>query len=339
MTTSFHTIIIGAGPGGLSCARRLAEKGKQVLVLEKNQTIGPKVCAGGITLAGTASSMAPQLIEKQFRCQHISSARQQLTLRHNQPIVSTINRARLGRWMAKQALAAGATILTSQRVRQIDQLSVTTAESTFSAQFLVGADGADSLVRRHLGLPSTHLGTGLQYHLEGNFPRMVWHLDPQRFNTGYAWIFPQEGRASVGAYVCKQHLRPSQLRQGLHQWMAEQGLDYGQASPEAAHINFDYRGWQFGSTFLVGDAAGLASGLTGEGILPAIISGQEVAAKILKPDAASPRLQRLLKNHRRHSKLLLLAGRHQLLNKLIIEVLIVALRLELLHFSSLEMAR
>ena len=45
---NFHTVIVGGGPGGLACATLLARQGKEVLVLERNSAIGPKVCAGGI---------------------------------------------------------------------------------------------------------------------------------------------------------------------------------------------------------------------------------------------------------------------------------------------------
>ncbi|MDY6972321.1 MAG: NAD(P)/FAD-dependent oxidoreductase, partial [Thermodesulfobacteriota bacterium] len=48
MTESYDVIIIGAGPGGLSCAGELVKSNKSVLLLEKNNIIGPKICAGGI---------------------------------------------------------------------------------------------------------------------------------------------------------------------------------------------------------------------------------------------------------------------------------------------------
>lgn len=42
-------MIIGAGPAGLNCANRLIGENKDVLILEKNDIIGPKICAGGLT--------------------------------------------------------------------------------------------------------------------------------------------------------------------------------------------------------------------------------------------------------------------------------------------------
>ena len=44
------TIIIGAGPGGLTAAKELAKKDRDVLVLERKpeDRIGDKVCGGGL---------------------------------------------------------------------------------------------------------------------------------------------------------------------------------------------------------------------------------------------------------------------------------------------------
>lgn len=66
----FEVIIIGAGPGGLKCAEILGNSSFSVLVLEKNEVIGPKVCAGGLTGKGIKHmDIPPQLIE--FRLNNI----------------------------------------------------------------------------------------------------------------------------------------------------------------------------------------------------------------------------------------------------------------------------
>jgi len=45
---SYDVIIIGAGPGGSSAARLLAENNLKVLLLEKYKTPRTKACAGGL---------------------------------------------------------------------------------------------------------------------------------------------------------------------------------------------------------------------------------------------------------------------------------------------------
>ncbi len=49
MKDKYDVVIIGAGPAGLSCAKPLQKSGKSILLVEKNDKIGPKICAGGLT--------------------------------------------------------------------------------------------------------------------------------------------------------------------------------------------------------------------------------------------------------------------------------------------------
>lgn len=335
----FDIIIVGAGPGGLAAAKLLGKNGKKVLVCEKNQTIGPKICAGGITLAGQNKALPSHLIERQFPHQHVSSGWQRTIIKNKAPIVSTVNRKDLGQWMADEAREAGAIIRTGCSITSIAKNALTTKDERYTYDVLIGADGANSLVRRHLNLSTDLVGAGIHYHIPTVLPEMVWHLDPGVFNTGYAWIFPQKNRTSVGAYSFRRDLSPRLLKQHLHTWMNDQSIDFQGLKPMAANIAFDYKGYQFGNIFLVGDAAGLASGLTGEGIVPAIISAEEVARQILNPAYCPNKLHRLIKNHSLHTRILLLSGKSTLHCRVIMESLVLALRMKLVPFSALEMAR
>lgn len=69
-------------------------------------------------------------------------------------------------------------------------------------------------------------------------------------------------------------------------------------------INFDYQGHEFGNIFLVGDAGGFASGLTGEGMYYAMVSGQEIAKKIINPKYDTPKISGILTRKVKHDKIL-----------------------------------
>ena len=43
MTEAFDVIVIGGGPAGLMAAGRAGERGKRVLLLEKNKELGKKL--------------------------------------------------------------------------------------------------------------------------------------------------------------------------------------------------------------------------------------------------------------------------------------------------------
>jgi len=341
---SYDVIIVGAGPGGLACAAITAAHGLRTLVLERKSTIGKKVCAGGVTWNGLVRRVPEHIFERQFPTQHIVTRLQKTSVSAPTPIIATVNRQNLGRTMSQAAMEAGAEIrpgcrLTSiagNRVSFIDQSKDQRGQETF--RFLVGADGSTSLVRRHLGLPAQAMGIGINYQVPGHYPRMEWHLDSRRFLSGYAWIFPHRETISVGAYADARVMRGKQLKENLLQWSETFNISLGACRGEAEFINFDYRGYRFDNIFLVGDAAGLASGLTGEGIYPAIVSGEAVARQIIDSRYAAVELQKMIKNHTLHSRMVALLGKSRFISAFFAELVTFCLKKNLVDFSSIEMA-
>lgn len=335
---NFHTVIVGGGPGGLACATLLAQQGKDVLVLERNSAIGPKVCAGGIPSVAQDLGFPETLWERSFTRQHISSNWQHAVIQDDKPIIRTVDRGRLGRWMAERAVAAGANITTNSLVLEITKDRVRTrGGEEFGYDFLVGADGSSSLVRRQLGLPTEKMGVGINYQIAGNFPEMQWHLNTDLFGNGYAWIFPHQDTASIGIYARRSTNKPGILLDSLHQWATRHNLELKSRQPQAALINFDFRGWRFNNRFLIGDAAGLTSGLTGEGIYSAIVSGEEAARTILDGGYESKKMAQLIKKHQQHARILELSSGGKLASKLVLEAMIFCLRAGLIPFNALEM--
>ncbi|MCX5864266.1 MAG: NAD(P)/FAD-dependent oxidoreductase [Deltaproteobacteria bacterium] len=334
----FHTVIVGGGPGGLACATLLALQGQEVLVLERNREIGPKVCAGGIPAAAQDLGFPEALWERSFTRQQINSNWQHTVIQDEKPIIRTVDRGRLGRWMAERAVTAGVTIATNSLVLKINEDKVVTrGDEEFGYDFLVGADGSSSLVRRQMGIPTEKMGVGINYQIAGDFPEMQWHLNTDLFGNGYAWIFPHQDTASIGVYARRSTSKPGMLLNSLHRWAADHGHELKSRQPQAALINFDFRGWRFNNRFLIGDAAGLASGLTGEGIYSAIVSGEETARTILDSGYESKKMAQLIKKHQQHAGLLELASGGKLTGKLILESMVFCLRTGLIPFSALEM--
>ncbi|MEN8198929.1 MAG: NAD(P)/FAD-dependent oxidoreductase [Thermodesulfobacteriota bacterium] len=339
-----HTLIIGAGPGGLSCAAKLAEQGVESLVLERKKQIGSKVCAGGITWSGLISRVPETLVEKSFPSQYIRTPLQKVTIEEDKPIIATVNRIKLGQHMADQAKQAGAMLRTNTLVRSIKKNSLLIEDRECGKQEeihftnLVGADGSNSLVRRYLRLPCEQVGLGINYMVPGDLKRMEWHLNNSFFANGYGWIFPHQDVFSIGAYADRSAISPSSLKANLIRWAAEQGVRLEDQELSAEPINYDFRGWNFGNIFLIGDAAGLASGLTGEGIYPAIVSGEEVAATIIDPSRRSSTMDQLISRHRKHTQLVTLSGKNGFLNTILSELVTLGLRSGMVSFNKLEMA-
>ncbi len=342
---AYDVIIVGAGPGGLACAEAAAGHGLTVLVLERKECLGRKVCAGGITWNGLLKKVPGDIAEKCFAHQHILTRCQKVAVTSPTPIIATVNREKLGQYMANKACRAGAEIRLGCQVTAIDDGSIlyldriTGIRERLAFSCLVGADGSSSLVRRSLGLPTTAIGIGINYQLPGDYPEMQWHLDSALFASGYAWVFPHRDTASIGAYVDARRMRANHLKANLLRWGDQHRLPLWHHKASAESINFDFRGWRFGDrTFLVGDAAGLASGLTGEGIYPAIISGETVGHFLADPHGDTTPLLNLIKNHARHRRMVEFAGSSRLLTTVIAEIITFCLKTKIIDFSAIEMA-
>ncbi len=338
-----EVVIIGGGPGGLACAGRLAEKGKKVTLIERKSCIGTKVCAGGITWSGLLQNVPEHLVEKTFAVQHVFSPHQHAIIKEKNPIVATVNREKLGQWMVQQATDAGAIILNQTKAVNITSDAVTIInkdgkKQKIRFQYLVGADGANSLVRRYLGLQSNKVGLGIQATLPLQREDMEWHLAPQFFGSGYGWIFPHADSISIGCYIEKGRIDSRELKNNLVEWAKTRNIHIPSQLITGGLVNYDYQGYRFDNCFLVGEAAGLASGLTGEGIYPAIVSGKTVADMLCDPQIETGDIEKMIKKQQIHQQILRQSQKSSFIRKVVMELTVFLLKIKALRFHMLEMA-
>lgn len=305
MKDKYDVIIVGAGPAGLSCAEVLAKGGKSVLVLEKNNEVGPKICAGGLPAKVGKSGYFPlDKASKIFYSIKLHFAGNSKEFSDSHPLVLTADREKLGEIMLEKALKSGAEVETGKEVKEIDNNSIIIGGQKIDYQYLVGADGSNSRIRKFLGTRTEKMLTTLQYTIPQKiqrFKEMEYFFDSRIFN-GYFWVFPHRDYTIVGAGYCprfnqKEHFN---LKNNFEKWLADKNIKTAGLKLESFPINFDYRGYRFGNKFLIGDAGGFASGLTGEGIYFAIISGKEAARKIIDPQYNCPEISKILKIKRSH---------------------------------------
>ncbi|HEX3236439.1 MAG TPA: NAD(P)/FAD-dependent oxidoreductase [Gemmatimonadales bacterium] len=315
METVEH-LIIGAGPAGLRAAQVLAEAGREVLVLEKQPEIGPKTCAGGLTLKAFRElerlGLPPGTSHRTVG--HIAfTGGPSETLDPDRCVIHTIPRSQLGQWMLRWTRAAGAEVCAGTAARSIDlaDRSLLSGSRRLRWRHLIGADGADSSVRRTLGLPSPREYFAAEYNIPG--PRLEplrVECDPDQLMNGYFWVFPHAGYTSIGAVAAKRLVRPPALCRYLDARLAALGVSRDGIPLEAATLEVQFRGLHFANgVHLVGDAAGIPSSLTAEGIYGALVSGEEVARTILEPRYPAPKIRRWLAVKRRHDRVARLLGR------------------------------
>ena len=308
METVEH-LIVGAGPAGLRAGQVLAEAGREVLVVEKRGEIGPKTCAGGLTTKTVALLRALGLPESAGLAlvgQVAFAGGRPIVLDARLTLVVTLARRELGGYQVRWTRAAGAEVRAGCAVKELD-LEARTARvdgRPVRWRHLIGADGADSSVRRALGLPHARACFAAEYNVHGlRLEPLRVECDPA-LRGGYFWVFPHQDYTSIGAVAMKRAVRPPELRAYLDRRLTGLGVSARGAPFEGATLEVDYRGRHFpGDVHLAGDAAGVPSSLTAEGIYAALLTGEEVAREILEPPYRSPRVARWLRVKRGHDRL------------------------------------
>ena len=295
MENKYDVIIVGAGPGGLRCAEILGAAGKKVLLLEKKEEIGPKVCAGGLTRKSIKLLKIPQeMLSGSSRYIIFRTKIFRTKLDFGENFIHSVSRKDLGQWQLQRLDQNYVDIQTGTEVQKIDGEKVVLRDGRkIEFSFLVGADGSNSLVRKYVGLKTLLIGVAFQYWIPKKFDEFEIFFDSGLFGSWYSWIFPHNHITSIG-YGCFPRLFSiKKARKNFMKWIADEKIDLSAAKFEAHPINCDYRGFQFKNIFLVGDAAGFTSGFTGEGIYQALVSGEETAKKILDPSYKCKKIKKI----------------------------------------------
>lgn len=286
-------VVVGAGPAGCAAAFDLARANLDVLLLDRRSFPRVKPCAGALTVKAVgALRFSIEPVVRSVVTDLVSGRELTQSTRFSSPrpiSVMTV-REELDAFVLGRTLRAGARFAKIGRITEVletrESVTVATADgSRFKARFLIGADGANSTVRRLSGIPPTELGFAIEgqvAHVAGTVAdNHTVRLDFGILPRGFGWVFPKGDHLNVGLYTydARFSLFAQQLR-----WYAQTSL--GRAG--ISHIvgcPIGMGGWagkpRRGRVFLVGDAAGLCEPVLGEGIYYAIRSGQIAAASIL----------------------------------------------------------
>ena len=180
---TWDAIVVGAGPAGSLAAYRLAQAGARVLLLDRASFPRDKPCGGGLTLRAVkqlpfgVDPVVEHVVDRMaFRLGYGPWYERQAA----EPLILMTQRRLLDAFLAEQAASAGAEFRDGERVTAVaedeDGVTVTVAGRTERCRLLLGADGANGITARQLGLcAEPTYGVAL----EGNLP--YGDADPSRY--------------------------------------------------------------------------------------------------------------------------------------------------------------
>ncbi len=263
----------------------LAKAGLRTAVMEAKEFPRDKPCGGG--LQARAVREIPFDVTDVLRgtmrdVQFSFGMTEPCTRTYAQPLVYGVLRSEFDSFLLDHAAQAGAAVRLPIRVWGFDigehsLVVVHTDQGDFSAYALVGADGANSVVRRMLNRREDYFWQAAvccevpeEYLNPGACTCECMRVDWGSLPSGYAWVFPKKGYVNVGAGG------PFRIARLLRPYVAR-FVESAQLLKPGASAQLKFTGHQLPTltrhtrlanerVLLVGDAAGLVEPFTGDGI-------------------------------------------------------------------------
>jgi digeranylgeranylglycerophospholipid reductase len=297
LASKYDVVIAGAGPAGLSAALTAARSGATVLVIEQNLEIGsPTRTSGGSFIRELLDLGIPESLFHPIKQVRFLSPHHCAAFEYSEPVACIIDVRAVYQHLAILAAQAGATIWLASKASAVLQddgrvtgLRVETrtkSQVDVCADVVIDATGYKGELLRQAGIGSRiqRFGVGAEFDMFAphcNQDEAILAVGSQFAPAGYGWVFPWgENRVRVGVGVIHPDDSSDPVRL-LDTFVAAangMGVDLTGAQPIEYHFGLipsDMTETFVGDGILaVGDAAGHASTLVGEGIRWAIRAGR-----------------------------------------------------------------
>jgi geranylgeranyl reductase family protein len=296
---NYDVLVVGAGPSGSLLSYYLGTAGLNVLLIDKQSLPRYKACGGGITrrAAGLIPFDIDSIIEDYaYRVSVSWQGKPLYSHISSQPVISMVMRDKFDYFLTCQAKSSGVQVLDNTNVTGIERRKtgsiVSTSGGNFNAGLVVGADGVNSSVAKALGL---HIVSRYNIALSAEvYPEDIGQIDRYKHEVefdlnvvpeGYGWVFPKKDHLSVGVFSSVRMAK--YMRTCFDEYLQMKKIkDRHRVGRTKAHLipihpNKDNILGNMNGC-VIGDAAGFADPITGEGIYYAIREAQIGSAAIIK---------------------------------------------------------
>ena len=312
--TKFDVSIVGAGPAGSFAAELLATGGAKVVLFDGRPEDEPKPCGGGVTSKALKAwpHLLNAIGRTINELDLYAPSGKKLHLKLDEPF-AIYSRIAFDSYLRDRAHDAGAKIVSEKiSARKANRTEagwtlITESGSQFLGRVLVGAEGANSGIGKKLAgaLPPSDMEVAFGYRAplpgDGDPPTVVAFLPKW---VGYAWAFPRPDHISfgiattqdafehqpldellwqfmIGYYLPSNDSRSKfwtiakdQQSENIRRYLQQTAERYAARIPGLADKTWENRRTCGSDWALLGDAAGFADPVTGEGIYYALRSAQ-----------------------------------------------------------------
>jgi len=286
-------IIVGSGPAGAAAAYKLGKQGRSVLVLEKAGLSRSKPCGGGVSPA------VGKLLDFDFTpvinntVSKVKFTRKledpvQIELKNIEPMWM-VRRDVFDQFLIEQAQKQGAEFKDNTEVTSIaskaDGWTVTTKNETYTASYLIAADGATGPMASWLGFKGGETFIAALLDVKAEVPAEKLNTANFEFgllNNGFIWNFPKTDGYSISGGYFKGKGKPQELKKELENYATKSGLNLANSQYFESTLKLwnKQQPLHTDRAVIAGEAAGIVDPLIGEGVRQAIFSGLKAAEAV-----------------------------------------------------------
>lgn len=290
MLETINVVIVGAGPAGSVCGYLLKKAGVDCIIVDYATFPREKICGGGLTPKAyeLLQHLMPALRYdyqgvKHFRLMLDGKTLCEVDIAKE---LRMVRRKDFDNALLNQYLSIGGKLVKDafSHFEEHDGKILVTLKSgeQMSCDWLVGADGANSQVRKQLtGKRFVHSLWMEQYVAKGA-NEFIFEFSNQ-YKRGYYFSFPSVDRDVVG--LGGFYSSPVEIRSFLDHNTIREMVPLNGSALHGAYISLDTIKSGENHVILIGDAGGFANKLTYEGLYYAIATGRNAYKAITEGKA------------------------------------------------------